>query len=235
MPEHPSAKQDHPDAIAEPEYVVPGKRRFPNVPVLTHTGKSLRFFDDLIEGRTVVVNFVSIASEAEYPVTKSLARVARLLGDRLGRDVHMYSISTDPDRDTPEALARFAARHQVPEGWLFLTGDPRSLEVLRRAFFVHPDGHGHLAAREAGGRAPAEGAGGRAPRPASAPRDRAADEPDCSLGLVRYGNEPSGLWAAAPARNDPALLVERLSWVQPRPAPSRPRSLRRGGPHRPVA
>ena len=59
------------------------------------------------------------------------------------------------------------------------------------------------------------------------PAHAATHQQDCSMGLIRYGNEPAGLWGSVPTRSDPAAIVERLSWVRPRPFPTgRPR--RRG-------
>ena len=35
-----------------------GANYFPNVPLLTHEGETVHFFDDLIEGKVVVINFI---------------------------------------------------------------------------------------------------------------------------------------------------------------------------------
>ena len=35
-----------------------GKQYFPNVPLTTQSGDTVRFFDDLIEGKIVVLNFI---------------------------------------------------------------------------------------------------------------------------------------------------------------------------------
>src|SRR5215212_6191681 len=95
---------------------------FPNVVVHTHEGRRALFYNDLLRGKTVLVNCMSIANDAAYPVTENLARVQRLLGERAGRDVFIYSITVDPVRETPRALAEFAEAHGAGPGWLFLTG-----------------------------------------------------------------------------------------------------------------
>ncbi|HVT57121.1 MAG TPA: SCO family protein [Thermoanaerobaculia bacterium] len=156
---------------------------FPNVLVRSHENREALFYRDLIQGKTVMINFMSIAGEAANPVTASLAEVQRALGDRLGRDAFMYSITVDPEHDSPRALRDFAARHGARPGWLFLTGEPATIEVLHRSFFAHPGRHG------------------------------AAPVEDCSLGIVRYGNDAVGLWGSAPARSNAAWLAARLSWV----------------------
>src|SRR5258708_23902101 len=81
---------------------------FPNVVVYTHDGRKALFYDDLLRGKMVMVNCMSIKNESNFPVTRNLARVQRLLGNRLGRDLVMYSITVDPEHDTPKALTAFA-------------------------------------------------------------------------------------------------------------------------------
>ncbi|MFP8881157.1 MAG: SCO family protein, partial [Myxococcota bacterium] len=64
--------------------------------------------------------------------TAQLVKIQRILGDRVGDDIFMYSISIDPDRDTPEALSQYAKRFRVGPGWLFLTGDESEIRFLRK-------------------------------------------------------------------------------------------------------
>ena len=161
---------------------------FPNVVVVTHEGQRALFYNDLLRGKTVLVNCMSIANDAVYPVTENLARVQRLLGSRAGRDVFIYSITVDPERDTPRALAEFAKRHGAGPGWLFLTGTSETIDTLRGRLFADAGGHAHHKGRAQ----------------------------DCSMGLVRYGNEAVGVWGSVPAKTDPDWIVRRLSWVTPR-------------------
>ena len=188
----------------------PGPRTLPNVVVTAHDGRRALFYDDLLAGRTVMVHCLAIAREAEYPVVDNLVRVQRLLGPRVGRDVFMYSLAIDPE-DTPRALAAFAAERGIGPGWLLLTAEPDGMALIRSRLWAHGGGHAH-----AGHPHGAEGGPETAP-----PRD-------CSLGLVRYGNEAIGLWGAVPAKADPEWIARRLSWVAPRPAPAGPP--RRRGP-----
>src|SRR5437588_12766120 len=109
---------------------------FPNVVVVTHEGRRALFYNDLLRGKTVLVNCMSVANESVYPVTANLAHVQRLLGERAGRDVLMYSITVDPERDTPRVLSEFADTHGVGPGWLFLTGTPDTINMLRGRLFA---------------------------------------------------------------------------------------------------
>jgi protein SCO1/2 len=110
-----------------------GADYFPNVPLVTHEGKSVRFFDDLIENKVVLINFIYTSCEDSCPLeTARLANVQKILGDRVGRDVFMYSITVDPDTDTPEVLKQYAEKFNIGPGWLFLTGEYGDLVLLRK-------------------------------------------------------------------------------------------------------
>jgi protein SCO1/2 len=186
--------------------IATGRRFVPNVPVTTHEGDEKLFYDDLVRDRTVLVQFMSLAHHQQYPVTTNLVQVQRQLGLRLGRDVFMYSITVDPMNDTVEKLREFARRKSAGPGWTFLTGDEAAIEALKKVFFVHA---GHETHAHGHGNA---GSG---------------TSPDCSLGLMRYGNDAAGIWGSVPTKSDPALIVERLSWIQP-VQPRGQRRLRRG-------
>lgn len=109
-----------------------GADYFPNVPLVTHEGRRVRFFDDLIAGKVVVINFIYTSCPDACPLeTAKLSEVCALLGARVGQDVFLYSISIDPERDTPEVLSEYRERYQTPPGWLFLTGEAADIRLLR--------------------------------------------------------------------------------------------------------
>ncbi|MEM7026294.1 MAG: SCO family protein [Pseudomonadota bacterium] len=108
---------------------------FPEFTVYSHTGEAFALHRDLIKGRVVLVNFFTILQHPLYPATEHLLRVADQLGDRLGSEVFIYSITLDPDNDTPLRMRRFALDHGVPEGWLFLSAVGEWVEALTRRLF----------------------------------------------------------------------------------------------------
>jgi protein SCO1/2 len=170
----------------------PNAEYFPNLPVTTHENRKALFYDDLLRGKTVLIQFMSIKDDDTYRFTANIAKVQQLLGDRLGRDVFIYSITTDPANDRPRDLAALAEKHGAQDGWLFLTGEPAVLQRIQGSFFARnaPVGaHDH------------------------------AEMEDCSIGVIRYGNEAAGTWSSCPAHTDPEWIAQRVSWVQSRDVP----------------
>src|SRR5262245_50986399 len=126
-----------------------GANYFPNVPLTTQDGVTVRFYDDLLKGKAVAINLIYTSCKDECPLeTARLAQVQRLLGDRVGKDLFFYSISIDPRQDTPTVLKAYAAKFQVGPGWLFLTGKDEDIKLIakklglsRRRDAVDRDGH----------------------------------------------------------------------------------------------
>lgn len=126
-----------------------GRDYFPNVQLVTQTGQTVRFYDDLLSGKSVVVNVIYTRCKDRCPLeTAKLAQVQRLLGDRVGREIFFYSISIDPEWDTPAVLKEYAEKFRVGPGWTFLTGNrndiapvQKKLGLYSRTDAVNPDGH----------------------------------------------------------------------------------------------
>src|SRR5262245_56688554 len=82
-----------------------GKSYFPNATVVTQDGKSLQFYEDLIKDKVFVISFLFTSCRDICPLAASrLAELQEKLGDSFGRDIFFYSISIDPETDTPERL-----------------------------------------------------------------------------------------------------------------------------------
>jgi protein SCO1 len=112
-----------------------GKDYVPNVPVVTQDGKTLNFYDDLIKDKIVVLSFIYTSCKDICPLaTARLGEAAEKLDDRLGRDIFFYSISIEPERDTPERLKQYADAFHAGPGWLFLTGLPEDIQTIRYKF-----------------------------------------------------------------------------------------------------
>ena len=160
------------------------ERSFPNVTLTTHNGRKVRFYDDLIKDKIVIINFMYVKCDGKCPgTTANLVQVQKLLGDRVGKDIFIYSISLKPEEDTPKVLKDYAKAYKVGKGWEFLTGDPKDIELLRRKLgFID--------------------------------RDPVRDANKSNhIGMLRWGNEPHTLWAGCPASLAPAKIVKELRLV----------------------
>jgi protein SCO1 len=119
-----------------------GAEYFPNVVLTTHQGREVRFYDDLIKDKIVAIDLIYTTCQYNCPLeTARLAQVQRVLGDRVGRDIFFYSITIDPDHDTPAVLEEYAEKYHVGPGWLFLTGKASDIELISRklGLYSEPD------------------------------------------------------------------------------------------------
>ena len=108
-----------------------GADYFPNVELTTHEGKTVRFYDDLLKGKQVAINAIFTTCKDVCPLeTANMVQLRRVLGERVGKDVFLYSISIDPKRDTPEALKAYAEKFGAD--WTFLTGRPEDIKAVTR-------------------------------------------------------------------------------------------------------
>lgn len=117
-----------------------GLEYFGDVPLRDQNGKEVRLYTDLIAGKTIVVNSFFATCSGSCPVmTGTFRKIQQDLGDRLGRDVHMISITVDPETDTPEQLRRFAKEAGAKPGWRFVTGDPANVRLALQKLGLSTD------------------------------------------------------------------------------------------------
>lgn len=161
-----------------------GKDYFPNVPLITHEGKTVRFFDDLIKDKVVAINFIFTSCPDSCPLeTARLRKVQKLLGDRVGKDVFMYSVTIDPETDTPEVLNEYANRFRVEPGWLFLTGKEENITQIRKKLGIYIEDI------------------------------QSRDSTDHNLTLV-IGNQKTGRWMKRSPFENPHVLATHIgSWL----------------------
>ena len=115
------------------------ERYFPNVDLVTQDGEHVRFYD-LIKGKKVAIELIYTTCQFACPLeTARLAQVQKIIGDRMGRDIFFYSISIDPEHDTPAVLKAFAEKYHVGPGWTFLTGMPNDIELLSKKLGLYSD------------------------------------------------------------------------------------------------
>lgn len=108
------------------------QKHFPNLRLVTHEGKDVRFYDHVLRDRKVVINFMyTVCSNICTPVTQNILEAQRLLGD-LAKEINFYSISLTPLDDDPAALRAHMKINNIGRGWTFLTGKPENIEQIRR-------------------------------------------------------------------------------------------------------
>lgn len=126
------------------------RQLLPNPQLITHENKRVRFYDDLVRGRTVLINLMYTQCKASCPMTSAnLAKVQKLLKQQGSRNVLVLSLSVDPAHDTPSALADYAEFVGAGPDWLFATGRKSDIDEIRKALGMYDrdnenDGTSHV-------------------------------------------------------------------------------------------
>lgn len=155
---------------------------FPNAPLQTHEGKTVRFYDDVVRGdKRVIINMMyAHCTNTCPPNTANLLKVQEMLGERVGRDIFMYSLTLQPEFDTPEVLRAYMEQYGIQPGWTFLTGQRSDIDLIRRklGFFD---------------------------------RDPAQDADLLQhTGMIRMGREAHDRWTMMPAQLTPQQIVNSI-------------------------
>ena len=154
---------------------------FTNVVVETHRGEKMRFYDQVLRGKRVVINMMYTACSGICPGnTANLKKVHELLAGHLGKDVYMYSLTLRPEFDRPDALAAYMKQYRIDSGWTFLTGVPAEMDVIRRRlgfYDIDPKVDADLAQH---------------------------------TGMVRIGNEALDRWCMVPALSSPKQICRAI-------------------------
>ena len=118
-------------AEPRPEHSVERARTyFTDVELVDQDGETQRFYSDLMQGKVVVITSMFTTCAAVCPVLgQKMQRFQEVAGERLGRDVHLLSITVDPETDSPAKLAAYGERFGARDGWYFLTGSRANVEV----------------------------------------------------------------------------------------------------------
>ena len=163
----------------------PGANHFPNVTLITQEGTRVRFYDDLIKGKIVAINFIYAHCEFSCPLeTARLAQVRQLLDARMGKDIFFYSISIDPSHDTPAVLKEYARKFHAGVGWTFLTGKKEDIDLLASRLGLSED--------DSITDAPGKDLDGHTPH-------------------LLVGNEATGQWVRDAATDNPRFLARLIA------------------------
>lgn len=119
---------------------------FTDLEVIDQNGNRLRFYSDVLKDRVVLINVIFTNCQDACPLmTQHLIRTRGKLVDAIQDEVWFVSISTDPVRDTPEAMKQFAERQGADESrWLFLTGTEENMtHILKKLRRYNPNINAH--------------------------------------------------------------------------------------------
>lgn len=110
--------------------------KVPDIAVLDQNGKQLRFYSDLVKGKTVAINFIfTTCTTICPPLTATFRRVQQDLA-QTAPAAQLISVSVDPATDTPQRLRDFAGKFKAGPGWTFVTGDKVEIDSLLQALGV---------------------------------------------------------------------------------------------------
>lgn len=119
-----------------------GANYFPNVVLVNQDGVKVHFYDDVIKGKSVVIDLIYTSCVDSCPLeTARLAQVQKMLGDRVGKDIFFYSITIDPKNDTPRVLKEYRDKYHIGPGWTFLTGKKADIDLISKklGLYSEPD------------------------------------------------------------------------------------------------
>lgn len=112
----------------------------PDIDVVNQFGEHLKFNSGVVKGRIAVVAGFFTTCTAMCPITQeNMARLAKLLGDRMGRDVVFISVSVDAANDTPERMKAWGEKFHVGEGWTLASGNKPEVATLLKSLGLYVD------------------------------------------------------------------------------------------------
>ena len=122
------------------------QKYFTDVVLINQNGEKMRFYSDLLKGKVVIINsFFATCQGSCLPMNRNLEKIQQALGDHVGKDVFILSISVDPLVDTPPKLKDYAKKLNARPGWYFLTGDKENVEfALKKLGHFVDDKQDHL-------------------------------------------------------------------------------------------
>lgn len=129
---HQQHQHEHvPAKEGAPEKQGSAKLSIPDVALLDQDGREVRFYTDLVKGKVVVINFIFTSCKVVCPpLGANFAKLQNAAGDRVGKDIHLISVSTDPETDTPAQLRAWGAKFGAKPGWTLVTGEKAEVDKL---------------------------------------------------------------------------------------------------------
>jgi protein SCO1 len=116
------------------------EKYFTDVVLTNQNGEKMRFYSDLLKGKVVIINsFFGTCQGSCLPMNRNLAKLQDALGDRVGKDLFIISISVDSTMDTPAVLKEYATKLKARPGWYFLTGEKANVDFALKKLGAYVD------------------------------------------------------------------------------------------------
>ena len=124
----------------------PAQKYFTDVVLVNQNGEKMRLYSDLLKGKVVIINsFFATCQGSCLPMNRNLEKVQEAMGDRVGKDLYIISISVDPVVDSPAKLKEYSKKLHARPGWYFLTGEKQNVDfALRKLGEYVADKQDHL-------------------------------------------------------------------------------------------
>jgi len=156
-----------------------------NRTLYTHTGRKVHFYDDLVRGKVVTVNMAYTRCVGICPAGfATLGKLQAMLGDAPGKDVFMYTLTLDPEHDTPRVLREARREYGAGPGWTFLTGSFDAVDEVRRSLGMYD------------------------------PDPKVDADRSQHSGLLVLGNDPMGRWCRVPLGFRPQQIYDAFRRVR---------------------
>ena len=127
-PPTPAALQQAQQAASTSEKSA-AEKYFSDVELTNQDGRKMRFYSDVLKNKVVIINtFFTTCTTVCPPLIRNFEKIQDALGDRLGKEAFLVSISVDPETDTPPRLKEYSRRFHAREGWIFLTGKKENVD-----------------------------------------------------------------------------------------------------------
>lgn len=119
----------------------------PDLTVVNQAGEHVAFNSGVIKDRVAVITSFFTTCTAFCPMTQErMARLAKALGDRMGKDVVFVSVSVDPENDTPARMKEWGQKFHVGQGWLLVSGNKSDLETVLKSLGLYVNTQRHQSA-----------------------------------------------------------------------------------------
>ena len=117
----------------------------PEVTLVNQDGVKVNFTKLMNSKKVVMVDFIFTTCTTICPVLSAgFSNFQRKMGPA-AKDVHLVSISIDPENDTPKKLREYLKRYDAKPGWDFLTGSKSEIEKVIKALDAYtPSKMSHL-------------------------------------------------------------------------------------------